>query len=62
MTTLVPRVFGDLADWLETDYSRRTGMIKVEGKIVTKYANGILEIAVPLKPEPAAKQIAITKA
>lgn len=129
MTTLVPRVFGDLADWLETDYTRRTGMIKVEdqvtdteyavraelpgmdpakdiqitvangfltihaerkeetqthhrtefryglfqrsmrlpinavdGKIAAKYANGILEITVPLKPEPAAKHIAITKA
>ena len=129
MTTLVPRVFGDLADWLETDYTRRTGMIKVEDlvtdteyvvraelpgmdpakdiqislanglltihaerkeeihnhhrtefrygafqrtvrlpvnadetKIVAKYTNGILEITTPLKPEPAAKQITITKA
>ena len=129
MTTLVPRVFGDLADWLETDYTRRTGMIKVEdlvsdteyavraelpgmdpakdieitvangfltihaerreethahrrtefrygafqrslrlpvnavdAKIAAKYANGILEVTVPLKPEPAAKQIAITTA
>jgi HSP20 family molecular chaperone IbpA len=128
MTTLVPRLWSDLADWFEQDTLARGGMIrledhitdmeymiraelpgldpekdvqinvsrgvltmhaerKVEGQtqhrtefrygafqrsvrlpanadedsVKAYYSKGILEITVPLKPMPAAKQIAVTK-
>ena len=128
MTTLVPRLWSDLAEWFEQDALPRGGMIRLEDRVTdteytvraelpgldpekdvqinvsrgvltvhaerkveaqtqhrtefrygmfqrsvrlpgnadedgvkAHYSKGILEITVPLKPQPAAKQIAITK-
>jgi HSP20 family molecular chaperone IbpA len=36
MTTLIPRLFGDMSEWLEVDFNRRTNLIKVEDLLTEK--------------------------